>query len=93
MNRIEIEYWLKEQYPLTVISDRYGGTYSGGRFLAYPCDFDEIGEDVNGGDNACMDYWDEFNGIVGKGATIEEAVQDLRDKLQKELETDGANGR
>lgn len=30
----------KIPYPLTIIADRYNGTYSGGRFTAWNMDYD-----------------------------------------------------
>ena len=80
----DVRFWLEEQYPLTVIADRYNGTYSGGKFLAFPREFNEIEDEVGGSDPECMIYWHEFDDFVGKGNTIEEAINDLRYKLQIE---------
>ena len=82
----DVKFWLEEQYPLTVVHDRYGGTYSGGKFLAFPREFDEIESEVCGSDPECMLYWHEFEDFVGKGATIDEAISDLRNKLQEEFD-------
>ena len=82
----DVKFWLEEQYPLTVVHDRYGGTYSGGKFLAFPREFDEIESEVCGSDPECMLYWHEFEDFVGKGATIDEAISDLRNKLQEEMD-------
>jgi hypothetical protein len=72
-----------EIYPLTIVSDRYSGTYSGGNFTAWNLDFDEIPEDVNASDVICYDFWLHNEIIVGKGATIQEAVYDLYVKLEE----------
>lgn len=79
-----VDFWLKNEYPLTVVADRYGGCYSGGNYLAFPRDFCDIEEEVCGSDPECMVYWGEFDDIVGRGATIEDAVGDLRRQMQEE---------
>jgi len=78
-------------YPLTIIKDRYNGVYSGGAYTAWNLDPDDVPRLVHGDDMTCMDFWsahsknnkcwDGSTIIVGKGATIEEAVADLREKL------------
>ena len=83
----DVVFWLEDHYPLTVINDRYNGTYSGGKYLAFPREFNEIEDEVCGSDPECMTYWAEFDDFVGKGATINEAVHDLHDKLQMEYES------
>ena len=80
----DVDFWLREEYPLTVIGDRYGGTYSKSLYLAFPYDFTDINPDVNGGDVECMKFWETFDGFVGKGATVEDAVKDLHQKLIQE---------
>lgn len=80
----EIDFWLRESYPLTIIADRYGGCYSGAKFLAFPFDLDQIDMDVCGGDPECWNFWDEYDDFVGKGGTIAEAVGNLKAQLQAE---------
>lgn len=46
-------------YPLTIICDRYSGTYSGGEYLAFNLDFDEIPQEVLGDDTTAICY--KFN--------------------------------
>ena len=74
---------MKEIYPLTIICDRYGGVYSGGRYLAFNLDYDEIPSAINGDDMECYGYWLENQLIVGKGRYIEEAVDDLYNQLEE----------
>ena len=71
-------------YPLTIICDRYGGVYSGGRYLAFNLDYDEIPSAINGDDISCYEYWLENKIIVGKGRYMEEAYDDLWYQLEKE---------
>lgn len=71
-----------EIYPLTIISDRYNGTYSGGGYLAFNLYSDQIPEEVSGSDLECASFWNNTQLIVGKGSTPENAHQDLFDKLK-----------
>ena len=70
----EAKTWLEFVYPLTIVKDRYGGCYSSGRYVAYPCEFYEVDEAVGGEDGECMAFWDEFQGVVGRGGRADEAV-------------------
>ena len=68
-------------YPLTVVNDRYNGTYSGGKYTArklYPWG---IPEAVFGDDNSCWSYFRSTHDIYGRGDTPDEAVTDLRKRL------------
>lgn len=75
-------------YPCTVIKDRYNGTYSGAKFLAFPLDFDEVPEDVNGGDIGCAYFWKNYEEPVGKGVSAQEAIDDLVAKIKDEDESE-----
>ena len=84
-----IEYFIdveKYIYPLTVVKDRYLGTYSGGKYTAWNLDYFEIPMDVALSDVPCMEFWDneniQNNYIIGKGDTAEEAIADLYNKLK-----------
>jgi hypothetical protein len=71
-------------YPLTIVSDRYSGVYSGGNYLAFNLDFDEIPEEINDSDLPCSKWWNENKKfIVGKGESITDAVFDLVRQLMK----------
>lgn len=73
-------------YPLTIVCDRYSGTYSGGRFTAWNVEPGYIPHAICGDDCACADFWREqdYNGYypVGVGNTIEEAIENLKKKLE-----------
>ena len=84
--KYEIEFWLNEQYPTTIINDRYSGVYSGAKWLVFPYDLTDIDPAVCGSDPDCMNFWNKFEGFVGKGATIDDAVDNLLLKLKKEQE-------
>ena len=44
-------------YPLTIISDRYSGAYSGARYLAFNTDSYDMPDEVGGGDMEEDDFW------------------------------------
>lgn len=69
-------------YPCTIVSDRYGGAYSGANWLAFNTYEDGVPGDVQGGDIECWDFWKKFDGVVGKGETPSEALEDLSRKLE-----------
>lgn len=75
------QLWLRGNYPTTIICDRYGGTYSGALWLAFPHDYWDIPEEVDSGDMDSCRFWQDYDGIVGKGATPEDALNDLRKKM------------
>ncbi len=77
----------KYPYPLTVVMDRYSGTYSGGYFTAwnrYPV---EIPSSIDDSDNIAMAFWDSYHKkeeflkdgrlMVGFGETADAAIKDL----------------
>lgn len=69
-------------YPCTVVADRYGGTYSGGQWLAFPCEPDEVPPQVNSGDVESMLFWGgEDVGLrqpdVGRGSSPQGAIDDM----------------
>lgn len=78
---------IEDIYPLTIVRDRYNGTYSGGTFTAWRKYPDSIPSDIDDSDVPCMLFWNDFKGIVGKGYTIDEAVADLLRQLQEKKGT------
>ena len=71
-------------YPLTVIKDRYSGTYSGGIYLAFNLESSEIPPEIHASDLDCKTFWDNTNLVVGKGSTYFSAIMDLKEKLHNE---------
>ena len=76
-----------EIYPLTITADRYTGTYSGGQFIAWNLDADEVPEEIYYDDCGCHEFWRDNEIVYGKGRTVSEALADLYIKLKG-----GANG-
>ena len=68
-------------YPLTIISDRYTGTYSGAVYTAWNLEAQDIPMEVSGGDPSCMNFWYNFKGVVGLGNTPNEAKKDLEKQI------------
>lgn len=82
---VELESLNKgEVYPVTIVSDRYGGTYSNGKWLAFQLDPADIPEEVGGSDPEEMIFWDNHDSAqfpIGKGNTPNEALESLRRQL------------
>lgn len=71
-------------YPVTIISDRYTGTYSGGEWTAWACDADSIPEGIFDSDVECASAWSKLKRdrkkgkiIFGVGSTPNDAMCDL----------------
>lgn len=77
----------KDIYPLTIIRDRYNGVYSKGKYLAFNLDYYDIPQEIDGYDVECFDFWcysEPSKYKIGKGNTIEEALENLIELLAKE---------
>ena len=77
---------IEDIYPLTIVCDRYTGSYSGGKYLAFNMDAWQVSKlPIDDSDVECRDFWysDAKNYIVGKGDTINESVVDLFNKLRE----------
>lgn len=81
----EIENFLWRLYPITIIMDRYCGTYSGGDFTAWLLDNDKIPEAAQDSDVECREFWYQTanNYLIGKGKTPQEAYDELINKVRK----------
>ena len=63
-------------YPLTVIRDRYNGTYSGASYLAFNLDSNLVPSEVHDSDVPCSYFWD----LIDEGNFVEGKVaRDYRD--------------
>lgn len=79
-------------YPLTIIEDRYSGTYSDGRFLAFNLYSNKVSElPVDADDISCKRFWDGLDEdfpiedyVIGKGNSPDAALQDLIEKIKEE---------
>ena len=51
-------------YPLTIIRDRYSGSYSGGTYVAFNLEAHKVPAEVFGDDRTAMRFWKHFKGVV-----------------------------
>ena len=82
----DIDY-AKELDSLTICLDRYGGLYSGGKYTAWYTDPPCVPKEINDRENVCEPFWlygvDDICIKYGVGDTIDEAVHNLYDNIQK----------
>jgi hypothetical protein len=76
-------------YPLCIIYDRYSGTYSGGKWVAFNCTHDDIPINITADDVTCGEAWaslrrrrNEGKILYGVGDTPEDAINDLESFLE-----------
>lgn len=70
-------------YPCTIVSDRYGGTYSGAAWLAFPCDATMLPEGYDDGDVETAEFFaDHVDSPIGKGRTPTDALKHLMELLK-----------
>lgn len=74
------KFW-QDIYPITIVQDRYGGTYSGAAFICFGCEYYEIPQEVNGDDIEAMTFWNHTDWVIGKGATPDDALRDFAEKV------------
>jgi hypothetical protein len=72
---------LSAPYPCTVINDRYHGQYSGGAWVAFPLDAEDVPAGADAEDFYCEAFWATYQGAHGVGATPDEAVRALIAKM------------
>ena len=92
MEKRELRIWFETSYPTTIIKDRYRGLYSEGEWLAFPLKFYEVPKAVNSNDVDCVDFWDNYQGPLGKGNTPEEAFEHLKKVIAEQLEDEVTDG-
>ncbi len=78
----------KHIWPITVTTDRYGGGYSKGKYLAFNLLPWQLPEEIDGDDITCIDFW-AGEGCkaytIGKGSTATEAIEDLESQIEKKV--------
>lgn len=68
-------------YPITIVMDRYNGVYSGGKWLAFQGNPDEIPLDYSYGDLEAKAFADKPICTYGRGQSPDEALADLERRL------------
>jgi hypothetical protein len=88
------EVWLGPEgdcpYPVTIVRDRYTGSYAGALWLAYP--LHNWPAESQSGDIDARDFWqraDEIDHPIGKGSTPDEALATLVDGMKALAEKGG----
>ena len=74
----------RDIYPVTIVADRYNGTYSGGIFTAWNCYPKDVPEDIEYDDCSCSEFFRSYDKPYGVGDTPTKAYKDLRRKLENE---------
>lgn len=74
---------IDDLYPLTIVLDRYCGTYSGGKYTAWNLDASEVPPEIYSDDVTCAIFWSKNNFQFGIGCTPENAIEDLKEKIYK----------
>ena len=75
----EFELAQEDIYPLSVIRDRYNGTYSGASYLAFNLDSNLVPSEVHDSDVPCSYFWD----LIDEGNFVEGKVaRDYRDVVK-----------
>lgn len=80
------------RYPVTIVSDRYQGVYSGGRWVAWNLDSEDIPTEPDCGDMTAGGFWASMHadlvetgttrfGPIGFGQTPGEALKNLQEQL------------
>jgi hypothetical protein len=67
-------------YPVTIVATRYGGTYEGGAWAAFPLDPWQVPVEPIADDITCATWWEQFAYAVGVGDTPGTALSDLEAK-------------
>ena len=79
-SRFNAAFWEEIYFPLTLIADRYSGTYSGAQFTAWPLYARDIPHGAVANDVTCADFWADEEHLkypIGKGKTPQEAYDNL----------------
>lgn len=86
---------MSDLYPIALLEDRYGGAYSGGKWLgiAGADQMDNgayrivrvIEDGPHGDDTEAMLFWDEPPDWIAVGATPDDAIAALKDKARAAL--------
>ena len=74
--------WQTQQWPTSIVRDRYGGIYSGGVWVAWPLSPSDLPTEPSDEDVPCRAFWLEHRSAptvpVGLGDTPDEALSQLR---------------
>lgn len=76
--------FLRTGYPCTIVAARYGGSYEGGKWLAFPVAHEAVPEEVDGGDLECSTWFNDTANTrqIGTGSTPDEAFDVLKIRMR-----------
>ena len=77
---------IEDLYPLTIVCDRYGGAYSGGKYTAWLLDPWDVPAGIEECDFVCRAFWEKNDEPVGIADTPIAAMENLRVKVNEFLE-------
>lgn len=90
IKKVELEQLEKGGiYPVTIVMDRYSGTYSNAKWLAFNLDTSDIPDEIGSSDPDEMIFWrehDEAKLPIGKGKTPDLAIIDLITRMKQYYE-------
>lgn len=82
MDELEKQRRMQFVFPISIVQDRYGGTYSErGPWLAFPCEPWEVPRDPFDDDTTARNWWSAARLPIGGGRTPDEACGDLVERL------------
>ena len=68
-------------YPVTIVTDKFEGEYSGARYLAFALEPQHIPKHINGSPQEAAQFWQQLEMRrhlhIGKGLMPDLALQDL----------------
>ena len=76
---------MSKYYEITIIKDRYNGSYSHGKWTAWPMSVYDIPWAQDAGDSDCANFWGQYSDPVGKGDTPDGALNNLEEQLKPEV--------
>lgn len=82
----------REPYPVTIFPARYGGTYEGASWIALN-EFtrSEAVAAAQDSDIECMDFYHNYQGVIGRGCCPQHAYENLCSLLAEKEESTNEN--
>jgi hypothetical protein len=66
-------------YPVTIVLDRYGGVYSGGKWIAWALYPEDVPHEPGEDDSTALAFWhNERKHPCGRGVTPDAALANIR---------------
>ena len=76
--------FLKNLWPITIATTRYGGVIEGGKWVAFSLTPDEVPDEAFGSNIPAHHFWESYEAkLVGRGSTPQEALDDLVKRIKE----------